>query len=117
KLNPFCCQYSKEFVDKLRIHVRGGTGGNGLPTLGGVGGRGGDVYLVGSQDPKLTLKSMKDRYPMKRFVADTGQNSRKNALSGLNGASIYVQVPLGITVIDAANHKVIGSLMPANPLC
>uniref|UniRef100_H2ZNJ7 GTP-binding protein 10 n=1 Tax=Ciona savignyi TaxID=51511 RepID=H2ZNJ7_CIOSA len=93
KLNPFCCQYSKEFVDKLRIHVRGGTGGNGLPTLGGVGGRGGDVYLVGSQDPKLTLKSMKDRYPMKRFVADTGQNSRfpnagkSTLLSRLSNAS------------------------------
>uniref|UniRef100_F6WS50 GTP-binding protein 10 n=1 Tax=Ciona intestinalis TaxID=7719 RepID=F6WS50_CIOIN len=98
--------YSKDFIDKLRIYVRGGTGGNGHPTLGGIGGRGGDVYLVGATKSDMTLKSMKDKYPEKRFVADTGQSSRKQALSGLNGASIYVQVPHGISIVDAANNQV-----------
>ncbi|XP_078481775.1 GTP-binding protein 10-like [Ciona intestinalis] len=102
--------YSKDFIDKLRIYVRGGTGGNGHPTLGGIGGRGGDVYLVGATKSDMTLKSMKDKYPEKRFVADTGQSSRKQALSGLNGASIYVQVPHGISIVDAANNQVMGEI-------
>ncbi|KAK8373366.1 hypothetical protein O3P69_008778 [Scylla paramamosain] len=57
-----------KFVDVLRLHVRGGAGGMGLPRLGGVGGAGGDVYVEGKEDhfspcspshrPLLTLLSL-----------------------------------------------------------
>ena len=69
-------QYSKNFVDKVRIYVGGGSGGNGLPTLGGKGGRGGKVYVVGSQDPQYTLRDFKQHHPRKRFLADPGGHSR-----------------------------------------
>lgn len=46
----------------------------GLPRLGGQGGNGGDVYVVATKD--MTLKRIKDKYPLKRFVAGTGANSR-----------------------------------------
>uniref|UniRef100_A0A8B9SA85 GTP-binding protein 10 n=1 Tax=Apteryx owenii TaxID=8824 RepID=A0A8B9SA85_APTOW len=46
----------------------------GYPRLGGEGGRGGDVWFVAHE--RTTLKSIKDRYPQKRFVAGTGANSR-----------------------------------------
>lgn len=54
--------------------MRGGSGGMGLPRLGGQGGDGGDVFVVASKD--MTLKRIKDKYPHKRFVAGSGQNSR-----------------------------------------
>ena len=35
--------FQRNFFDKLRVYVRGGGGGQGLPRSGGIGGRGGDV--------------------------------------------------------------------------
>lgn len=61
-------------VDNLRLYVRGGSGGMGLPRLGGQGGNGGDVYVVATKN--MNLKRIKDRYPQKRFVGETGANSR-----------------------------------------
>lgn len=51
-------------------------GGNGIPSLGGCGGHGGDVYIVASKNPSLNLKTFKDLHPTKRFAADAGQSSR-----------------------------------------
>lgn len=61
-------------MDNLRLYVRGGSGGMGLPRMGGQGGNGGDVWVVAKKD--LTLKHIKDKYPHKRFVAGVGHNSR-----------------------------------------
>lgn len=61
-------------MDNLRLYVRGGSGGMGLPRLGGHGGNGGDVWVVATKN--MTLKRIKDKYPQKRFVAGTGTNSR-----------------------------------------
>ena len=102
--------YSKTFLDKLRIHVSGGTGGNGLKALGGVGGNGGDVYIVGSQNPDLTLKTFKNKYPSKRFVADRGEDSKRRAIGALKGASIFIQVPHGVTITNAHTGVVIGEI-------
>lgn len=61
-------------MDNLRLFVRGGSGGMGLPRLGGQGGNGGDVYVVATKN--TNLKRIKDRYPQKRFVGGAGANSR-----------------------------------------
>lgn len=73
----FPCQYGN-FIDDLRLYVRGGTGGMGYPRLGGEGGRGGDVYFVAQE--RATLKSVKNRYPQMRIVAGTGANSRSESV-------------------------------------
>ncbi|NXC18271.1 GTPBA protein, partial [Corythaeola cristata] len=85
------------FIDDLRLYVRGGTGGMGYPRLGGEGGRGGDVWFVARE--RTTLKSIRDRYPQKRFVAGTGANSSVKALKGQKGKDCEVHVPLGISVL------------------
>ena len=33
------------WIDSLRVFVRGGTGGTGLPPVDGVGGHGGNIYI------------------------------------------------------------------------
>lgn len=61
-------------MDNLRVYVRGGSGGMGLPRLGGQGGKGGDVVVVSKKE--VTLKRIKDKYPQKRFIGGVGANSR-----------------------------------------
>ncbi|XP_023400217.1 GTP-binding protein 10 isoform X3 [Loxodonta africana] len=95
------------FIDNLRVFVKGGSGGMGYPRLGGEGGKGGDVWLVAEK--KMTLKQLKDKYPQKRFVAGGGANSRVSALKGSKGKDYDIPVPVGISVIDE-NGKVMGEL-------
>jgi len=54
--------------------VRGGTGGQGLANYNGIGGRGGDIYVVGEE--KKTLKNVLQLFPSKRFSASKGEDSR-----------------------------------------
>ncbi|RMC04971.1 hypothetical protein DUI87_18151 [Hirundo rustica rustica] len=98
------------FIDSLRVYVRGGTGGMGYPNLGGEGGRGGDVWFVARE--RTTLKSIREKYPHKRFVAGTGANSSVKALKGEKGKDCEVHVPLGISVLDD-DGKQIGELNAA----
>lgn len=58
----------------MRIFVKGGAGGMGYPKFGGIGGKGGDVYAEAIED--LTLRKMVVKNPSKRFIAESGGNSR-----------------------------------------
>ncbi|KAM9023149.1 cilia- and flagella-associated protein 69 [Ara ararauna] len=98
------------FIDDLRLYVKGGTGGMGYPRLGGQGGRGGDVWFIAQE--RITLKSIKEKYPLKRFVAGTGANSSVKALKGEKGKDCEVHVPLGISVL-CDDGKQIGELNAA----
>ena len=62
------------FVDHLRIHVRGGPGGQGFPKYGGLGGKGGDVIL--EADSKVYLKHLKQAPGGLRYAGGAGTNSR-----------------------------------------
>ena len=85
-------------MDSLRINVRGGTGGRGLPRYGGKvskssnfylnsrtflsfllflagpGGRGGSV--VAMCDSSTTLKRLRESLPEMRFIAGHGNDSK-----------------------------------------
>ncbi|XP_067869258.1 GTP-binding protein 10 [Heterodontus francisci] len=95
------------FIDNLRIYVRGGSGGMGLLRLGGEGGKGGDVWVV-AQDG-ITLKKIKDKYPDKRFVAGVGANSSIRSLKGAKGNDCEIYAPVGVSVTND-DGKVIGEL-------
>ncbi|KAJ8004974.1 hypothetical protein DPEC_G00141840 [Dallia pectoralis] len=106
-LSRICYRKYGNFVDNLRLYVRGGSGGMGLPRLGGQGGKGGDVWVVAHKG--FTLKTIKDKYPHKRFVAGVGSNSSVRALRGTKGEDQEVLAPSGITVTDD-DGKVLGEL-------
>ena len=38
-----------KIIDKLFVHMKGGAGGNGLPKLNGIGGKGGDVWITAKE--------------------------------------------------------------------
>ncbi|CAG11897.1 unnamed protein product, partial [Tetraodon nigroviridis] len=91
------------FVDNLRLYVRGGSGGMGLPRLGGHGGNGGDVWVVAAKN--TTLKRLKDKHPQRRFVAGTGANSSVRALKGERGQDVEIVAPVGVTVTTDEGKK------------
>ncbi|XP_010900800.1 GTP-binding protein 10 [Esox lucius] len=106
-ISRICYRKYGNFVDNLRLYVRGGSGGMGLPRLGGQGGKGGDVWVVAQKE--ITLKKMKDKYPQKRFTAGVGANSSVQALRGQKGEDQEILTPPGITVTDD-NGKALGEL-------
>lgn len=90
-------------VDSLRIHVTGGTGGSGLPSYGGIGGAGGNVYLVPKE--RLTLQNVKYKLKDVKLKAGPGSDSSKKGLIGTPGTDLNIRVPIGITVYDQNRIK------------
>ncbi|XP_041708111.1 GTP-binding protein 10 [Coregonus clupeaformis] len=114
-ISRICYRKYGNFVDNLRLYVRGGSGGMGLPRLGGQGGKGGDVWVVAQKE--ITLKRVKDKYPQKRFIAGVGTNSSVRALRGQKGEDqeVFAPPPLLSSVAQlvehgACNAKVVGEL-------
>ena len=96
------------FVDKARISIHAGKGGDGAVAFhrekyiaaggpdGGDGGRGGDVVFV-VDDNMSTL--MDFRYKRK-YVAGNGMNGMGKRCYGKDGETLYVKVPRGTLVRD-----------------
>lgn len=96
-------QYLKSgFIDSLRIHVRGGSGGNGLPKFGGVGGQGGDVILKAKEFHNLEM--VLKQHSTKRIHADHGKHSSHNFILGPPAENIEVVVPTGVTIYCDNNN-------------
>ncbi|TKS82050.1 GTP-binding protein 10 [Collichthys lucidus] len=107
QLSRICFRKYGNLMDNLRLYVRGGSGGMGLPRLGGQGGSGGDVWVVATKN--TTLKRIKDKYPQKRFVGGAGANSSIRALKGQRGKDKEILAPVGIAV-TTDDGKIIGDL-------
>ncbi|XP_012721186.2 GTP-binding protein 10 [Fundulus heteroclitus] len=106
-ISRICLRKYGNFLDNLRLYVRGGPGGMALPRLGGHGGNGGDVWVVATKN--MTLKRIKDKYPLKRFQGGPGGNSSVRALKGERGKDEEIPAPVGITVTDD-DGRVLGEL-------
>lgn len=94
------------FIDTLRLHVRGGSGGNGLPKFGGVGGQGGTVILKAKEF--YSLEKILKKYSAKRVDADHGKHSSHNFILGPPGENTEVVVPTGVTIY--CDNKNLGEL-------
>ena len=99
---------ASSFVDKARISVHAGKGGDGAVAFhrekyvaaggpdGGDGGRGGNVVFV-VDDNMSTL--MDFRYKRK-YVAGNGANGQGKRCYGKDGETLYIKVPRGTIVRD-----------------
>ena len=106
------------FVDKVRIAVKAGDGGNGAVSFhrekyvaaggpdGGDGGHGGDVVFV--VDEKLSTL-MDFRYK-RRYKSQNGEDCKSAKGSGKNGEDLIVKVPAGTIIKDAETGKIIADL-------
>ncbi|XP_033639188.1 GTP-binding protein 10-like [Asterias rubens] len=102
-------RWRSNFIDQVRIHVKGGAGGQGHPAYGGKGGNGGDVFVKANKNI-----SMKDLKMKRRHVAGIGENSRVRALQGSKGNDVIIKVPLGVCVATDDRH-VLGDLDTEGP--
>ena len=102
------------FIDKLRVFVRGGRGGNGLKKYGGIGGQGGHVLVRGKQH--LTLRNVYEKNLVKRYIAPDGEHSHKTRLNALPGGNLTIHVPLGIQIVRD-NGEVIDEINDLDDEC
>jgi len=106
------------FIDRAKIHVQGGDGGNGVTAFrrekfvprggpsGGDGGRGGDVILVADSSLNTLLHL---RYNP-RHIAGRGLHGEGSNRSGHNGADLTVRVPVGTQIFDATTGDLLHDL-------
>ncbi len=106
------------FIDRARIQVISGSGGNGMSSFrrekfvakggpnGGAGGRGGDVILV--VDPGMN--TLLDFRYKRKFKADRGGDGQKNTMHGASAEAIRIKVPQGTVVKNADTDEIMADL-------
>jgi Obg family GTPase CgtA len=91
----------------VRVHVKGGTGGNGLSRKGLVGGAGGAVVLEAK--PGLhDLSSVRQRDV--KLQAEHGAHARPDKVKARAGRDLRLAVPLGTVVSCGDTHRVLADL-------
>jgi GTPase len=106
-------------IDRAVVRVVGGSGGSGASSFarfkykpkggpdGGDGGHGGSVFVKG--DPNLaTLLDYRYRTSWK---ADRGQHGKGKTQTGASAPDIYLPVPPGTVIHDAATGQVLGEVL------
>jgi GTP-binding protein len=113
------------FIDRAKIHVQGGDGGNGVTAFrrekfvprggpsGGDGGRGGDVILTADASLNTLLHL---RYNP-THVAARGLHGEGSNRSGHTGADLIVRVPVGTQVFDAGTGELLHDLSHDGDRC
>ena len=105
-------------VDRARIWVKAGDGGNGSASFrrekyvprggpdGGDGGSGGSVYVRA----KANVTSLLPFQFTTRFKADSGGPGRSQQRHGKNGKALIIDVPPGTVIWDDATSMVLADL-------
>ena len=106
------------FIDKARIFVKAGNGGNGAVSFrrekyvpaggpdGGDGGRGASVIFEVDND----LRTLMDFKYQGKYVATPGGDGSKKRQAGKNGEDLVLKVPAGTIIRDEASGKIIADL-------
>lgn len=110
------------FVDRVKIHIKGGNGGNGAVSFyrakyitnggpdGGDGGKGGDVVFVTDEG---TNTLMDFRYK-KTFKAQPGGDGSKRNCTGADGEDVIIKVPVGTIIREAESNKIMADMNKKN---
>ena len=107
-----------KFIDKSKIRVVSGRGGNGMTAwrrekyvdkggpAGGDGGSGGDVYLIADEN----MSTLMDFKHKSVFKADNGENGGIKNMHGACAKDLYIKVPTGTVVKDIKTGGIIADL-------
>lgn len=107
-----------QFLDKTRIKIISGRGGNGMVAwrrekyvdkggpAGGDGGSGGDVYLIADEN----MSTLMDFKYKSVFKAESGENGSIKNMHGRCAKDLVIKVPVGTVVRDLKSGNVIADL-------
>ncbi len=110
------------FIDKVKVHIRAGNGGNGMIAFrrekyvdkggpsGGDGGRGGSVYFIADSG----LTTLLDFQYKRKIVAFNGENGQGKLCSGRSADDIVIKVPVGTIVYEGGTHRIIADFKKPN---
>jgi len=107
------------FIDKAKIYVKAGDGGNGCVAFlrekyvpfggpaGGDGGKGGDIILIADN----SLQTLMDFKYKRHYKAERGQHGQGGNKKGKDGENLILKVPVGTIVKDAETGEIIADLV------
>jgi GTP-binding protein len=110
------------FVDKAKIFIASGKGGDGHISFrrekfvanggpdGGDGGKGGDIIFKVDEG----LNTLADFHYGGKYKAENGQDGNKRRCHGKNGNDLIIKVPEGTVIKEAASGKVIADMSRDN---
>ena len=109
------------FIDRAVVRVVAGTGGSGASSFarfkykpkggpdGGDGGHGGSVYVRG----EANLATLLDYRYRTVWRADRGEHGKGKTKTGASAADVWLPVPPGTVVRDAATGALLGEILRA----
>ena len=111
------------FIDKAKISVRAGNGGNGCVSFhrekyiaaggpdGGDGGSGGSIILQVDDN----LSTLMDFRYKRKYVAENGVDGMGQRKSGKDGKPLIIKVPRGTLVRDLETNEIIKDMSGDEP--
>ena len=111
-----------QFVDKARIFIKAGDGGDGCSSFhrekyvaqggpdGGDGGRGGSIVFLA--DPNMN--TLLDFRFARHFRAERGENGKAKMSRGKNGQDVIIKVPVGTLVREVETGKIVADMNKPN---
>ena len=106
------------FVDRVRITVKAGNGGNGSASFhrekfvinggpdGGDGGNGGDILLFAD----VNMHTLLDFRFHQQYSADNGEDGKPNRCTGKKGNDLIIKVPVGTVVFDDHSGRIMADM-------
>ena len=107
------------FVDRAKIRIKSGKGGNGAVTFrrdpyvpnggpdGGDGGKGGSIIFKADRN----LRTLMDFKYKRKYEAEAGQNGMSRNKFGKDGENLIIKVPMGTVVIDEETGRIMKDLV------
>ena len=106
------------FIDRAKITIKSGKGGNGSVSFrrepfvpeggpdGGDGGKGGDIIFLADKN----IKTLIDFRYKRKYEAESGEDGRKKKQFGKNGSDLIIKVPAGTLIIDEETGMIMKDL-------
>ena len=113
------------FVDKVRITVIGGRGGDGAVAFhrekyvasggpdGGDGGHGGSVILHVNDN----MSTLLDFRYKRKYSAENGENGRGKRCTGKSAPDLIIKVPRGTVVKETETGRILADISGDEPVC